>query len=181
MAPVAGLEAAHSLTATVRQRILDFVRKYPATHEREMERRLGLPDRLAAYHLTRLVEEGLVSRVREKGYNRYWLAKDRASARTLRLTRLLRRDQANKIMLLLLENDELSHGEVSNRLSLSKATTSYHLSRLKDAGLVKSRDDGRSRFYFAADKLEARRVLSRLPPLPGPVNEFSELWDDLLG
>ncbi|MGI6270710.1 MAG: autorepressor SdpR family transcription factor [Candidatus Howiella sp.] len=45
-------------------------------------------------------------------------------------------DPARRKILLLLKNGRLSAGEISQKFDMTAATVSYHLSRLKEAGLI---------------------------------------------
>jgi DNA-binding transcriptional ArsR family regulator len=62
-----------------------------------------------------------------------------------------------------LASREASVGELAGLLGLKDPTVSHHLARLRDLGLVASRDDGTVRYYrLVPDALEgmAKRVLS---------------------
>lgn len=171
------------MTTTARALVLDFVRKYPAIHVREVERRLGLPDRLGAYHLRRLERDGLVRSTRDHGFLRYWPAKTlrlRPSKDARRL-HLLRRDHPSQIAVLLAASGESSPTHLAAALGIAKATASYHLGRMSKAGLVSDRTEGRNRLYRLTDPAWTLRMLRDLPPLPGVRDEFRDMWDDLVG
>lgn len=165
----------------VRRSVLGFVQRYPAAHAREVERQLGLSSRLASYHLESLVEEGRLRRIEEKGYLRYVTAETaRAlSDRDVAFLCVARRPPALKILLLLLSAAELPQGAITEALGLAKASTSYHLGALRDAGIALARTEGRNRYYRLADPEHARRMLAHYVPLPGQLDEFSRMWDDL--
>jgi predicted transcriptional regulator len=169
------------VTTNVRATILGLVRKCPALHEREIERHLELPDRLAAYHLASLEQAGLVQRVRERGFVRYYAAETTLTPTEMRQARVLRRDHAYQIALLLVDAKERTPSAIALRLGMAKPTLSYHLALLQKAGVLQHREEGRNRFYSLRHERETRRVLHLLPPLPGALDEFSLLWDDLVG
>ena len=52
-----------------------------------------------------------------------------------------------RAMLRLVSNRELAVGELADRVGLSQPAASQHLKVLRDAGLVRSRVDGRRRLY----------------------------------
>src|SRR5581483_2219332 len=56
----------------LRDQVLGFVLDYPGVHAREVERRLGLSERLASYHLLALEQEGLLRRLDQGGYARFY-------------------------------------------------------------------------------------------------------------
>lgn len=165
----------------VRDRVLGFVLRYPGAHPRAIERELGLSDRLAAHHLESLAAEGAIDRFEDGGFARYV-----GRARAARLTEverrhlvLVRRPPCLRIMLLLTKDHELAQGDVSARLGLAKASTSYHLQALVEAGIVAVRADGRRRLYALRDAERTRSLLEEFGALPGDLDQFSRMWDDL--
>ncbi|NIM70181.1 MAG: metalloregulator ArsR/SmtB family transcription factor [Xanthomonadales bacterium] len=56
-------------------------------------------------------------------------------------------DDRRRSILAMLRHHELPAGTVADRLGLSPATASHHLSILRQAGLVRARRDGRLRIY----------------------------------
>lgn len=166
----------------VRDRVLGFVSRYPGVHLRVVERELGLSDRLAAHHLDSLADEGLVRRLDDGGFARYVAAEraDRLTRRERAFLALMRRPPALQIMVLLLAVDELPHREIAARLGLAKASTSYHLRALEGARIVDARDEGRQRHYSLADPTSTRDAIAEFGAIPGDLDEFSLMWDDLL-
>lgn len=57
---------------------------------------------------------------------------------------------------MLKNGEELSVGEISSRLGLEQSLTSHHLSNMKLKGILGSRREGRSIFYF----LKLKEVIS---------------------
>ncbi|HEV8359787.1 MAG TPA: winged helix-turn-helix transcriptional regulator [Candidatus Thermoplasmatota archaeon] len=166
----------------LRSAILGFVERYPGVHVREVERQLGLSSKLAAYHVEALRDEGRIDVLRERGYTRLVA---RATARRLSQAEvaficLMRRPPALHLVLLLLQEPELPQGELARRLRLAKASASYHLAALGEAGVVRGRSEGRQRLYRLSDPAWARRTLARFEPVPGDLDAFSAVWDDLL-
>jgi len=166
-----------------RRHVLEFVATYPGIHVREVERRLGLPSRLAAYHLEQLEHDGDVQCVHEAGYARYFVAigKPRWSKRDLEFLCLMRRAVALRITLLLLSDDELAQGDLAKRLNLAKASTSYHLTLMLEAGLLRSRKDGRHTFYRLQDPAYVRGMLANFTPIAEDLDSFTGMWNDLFG
>jgi DNA-binding transcriptional ArsR family regulator len=136
---------------------------------------------LAAYHLSSLQAAGLVERIRERGYVRFYASDAGFTKEELRLARVLRRDQAYRITLLLLRTEAIAPAEIAETIGLSRATVSYHLNLLVKASVLDVRDEGRNRYYSLRDPKRVRRLLHELPPLPGRVDEFSSMWDELVG
>ena len=162
----------------VRRAVLGFVRKYPGVHERQIERELGLASRLASYHLEWLSAEGLLRRVDEPGFTRYFDARDALDAKDVATLCLLRRPACLALSRILMEGERPAT-ELADALDLAPATTSYHLRALVEGGVATVRKEGRSRIYSLEDEARLRRILARFEPVPGELDTFSAMLDDL--
>jgi ATP-dependent DNA helicase RecG len=58
-------------------------------------------------------------------------------------------DEIERKIILLMENNEISSGELSKMLNLSKTTVLKRLKRLEGGGLIKSKGKGRNKRYFS--------------------------------
>jgi DNA-binding transcriptional ArsR family regulator len=169
--------------STVRRRILHFISRYPGVHLNEVERQLGLSGRLAAYHLEQLEQEGRVTRIDDTGYARY------ATARTLaKLSRhdvpfllLMRRPPALRITLLLLSEGPKTPTELAAALDLARPSITYHLGALVAGGIAQVRREGRQRWYRLGNPRYVRGMLDEFEPVPGSLDAFSSIWNDLFG
>ena len=167
--------------ADVQSKVLAFIRRFPGVHPREMERRLGLSEHLATYHLDQLSRDGRVQRLDEAGYCRYFPALSRRtwSQRELSFIALMRRPVALRIVVLLLEGAR-SQGEIAKALAIAKSSASYHLSMLVAEGFATGKKDGRRRIYDLGDRAWIRGALAGFTPLPEAPEPFDRLWDDLI-
>lgn len=165
----------------VRAQVLASVQRFPGIHARELERQLGLSDRLASYHLQHLVAEGAVQAVPDTGFTRYFPAATRPkwSARDVALLCLLRRGVAFRIVLLLLGGPQ-PQGRIAKALGLAKASASYHLGDLRAAGIVAVEALGRERHYRLADPDHVRGVLANFTPVPEEHDAFTAMLQDLV-
>jgi predicted transcriptional regulator len=164
-----------------REDVLGFVAKYPGAHGREVERQLGLSSKLASYHLQALESEGLVRRVGDGGYARFVRTDQRLGAAEVEFVCLMRSSPALHITLLLLARSPMTPGTLAAELSLAKASVSYHLGALLQAEVVKAEAAGRERLYRLREPARVRRLLDGFHPIPGELDAFSALWDDLVG
>jgi predicted transcriptional regulator len=169
--------------AVVHAQVLAFVKRYPGVHVRAVERELRLSSRLAAYHLEQLEREGRVQCVHEAGFARYFPAvgKPRWSQDDVAFLCLMRRPAALRITLLLAGSGTLGRAELGQRLDLARASVSYHLGQLIDAGVVASEMEGRRRLYRLADPGATLGRLASFTPLPDDLEPFDAIWQDLLG
>ena len=60
---------------------------------------------------------------------------------------MLQDESRQQILLLLFEQKEMTVGEMTGKLELSRPAVSYHMKLLLDAGLVSVRKNGKERIY----------------------------------
>jgi predicted transcriptional regulator len=169
--------------AAVHAQVLAFVKRYPGVHVRAVERELRLSSRLAAYHLEQLEGEGRVQCVHETGFSRYFPAvgRPRWSKEDVAFLCLMRRTAALRITLLLAAQGPMGRADLGQRLDLARASMSYHLGQLLDAGVVASDQEGRKLLYRLADPESTLGRLANFTPLPDDLEPFDAMWQDLLG
>lgn len=93
-------------------------------------------------------------------------------------------DESRLEMLQILNEGELTVGDLARRVVLGEPTVSHHLTRLRAAGLVSLRTAGNQRFYrlnFTGLNRFKRLVaeIEQAPPVPEPV-EVDDTWIDRL-
>lgn len=167
----------------LRAEVLAFVERYPGVHAREVERQMGLANRLGAYHLDALADDGVLVRVDQGGYVRFFphAAKARLTPRDLALVCQLRHPPALQVVLLLLSRGEMTPSAMSDALGLARPSVSYYLKALLEDDTLRVREEGRARWYALRDPAYVARMLGSFHPLPGDLDAFSSLWDDLVG
>lgn len=164
----------------VRERVLALVQAHPGLHERELERRLGLASRLTGYHLSVLEASGSLRRVQDSGYSRFFPVDPSLSDQDLHDLCLLRRAPALRITVLLLSLGRAGNKALAQQLGLAKASVSYHLRLLVEAGVLSVTASGRHRHYELVEPTRIRTLLSRFSPLPEDLAPFEAVLDDLL-
>lgn len=166
---------------TTRERVLAHVQAHPGVHVNALERQLDLAAGQVQYHLRRLRERDAV--VADERYGRTHYFPPGYSPRERRTLALARRETARELMLLLLEQEEATAGELTEQLEIARSTLSYHADRLVESALVEKRrgKDGRVRFSLT-DPEETLRLLETIrPSLPDRLlDRFTRLVDDLL-
>lgn len=166
---------------TTRERVLAHVRAHPGVHVNALERQLDLAAGQVQYHLRRLRERDVV--VADERYGRTHYFTPGYTDRERRTLALARRETVRDLVVLLLEREEATAGELTDRLGIARSTLSYHADRLIEADLVAKRrgDHGRVRFSLT-DPEETLRLLETIrPSLPDRLlDRFTRLVDDLL-
>lgn len=169
--------------ASVRQRVYDAVRRFPGIHLRELERQIGESAALCHYHVEKLIEEGFVDADEQGGYLRFFpTAKGKAASVTARdrvWLGLLRENVPLHIVLVLLDEGPLAHSEIVGKVGVAKSTTSYHLGKLADGGIVE-REPGSKKLRLV-DRERTYRLLLTYRPTPTLIEAFADLWQGLYG
>ncbi len=148
--------APHQLTQdATRAAIMDAVTAEPGLHLRALADRLGAPVGRVRHHARKLVQGGLLRERTTPGFTCYFA--DSTDRAVLDAGPITRSDGARKVL-------AAAEGRVAKDIAaaagLSPATASYHLKRLREAGLVEAEPQGRmTRFRLTSAGAAARRGL----------------------
>lgn len=174
------------LELDTRRRLFEFLERFPGLHLRELERQLELDVRTLRHHLDFLERHDAVTVVREEGYVRYFpraweegYFRERIGASEKRLLALLRQRVPLQIVLLLVDEGEMDTDALREATDLAASTLSYHLTKLRKAGLVTYRREGHRRFYRLGDPEGVVQLLVRYRPTTDLIDEFVDLWDQI--
>lgn len=175
-APVARRK--NPLELEVRQNLFALISKSPGIHFRDIQRRSSMATGTLSYHLDQLVRVGLVKTIRDGEYLRYY-AQSEMPEEEKRILELVRRPTVRHMMLSLIETGESSNDQLSEALSLCSSTVSWHIKKLVEANVLKTRVEGKRAFY-SLDKPEvAKKVLIRYKEsfMDKLVDKFVEMWE----
>lgn len=166
------------LELETRRRTYEKVAEAPGLHLRDLARRLEMDVRTAMYHLGQLEKHGLVTRIEEAGFSRFFPRtegrKEVVDARDKPLLGLLRKRVPLYVALFLLTRDAATHGDLAEGAGVSPSTLSYHLGRMEALGAVR-KDDSR---YVLAEPERIARLLYAHRPTPDLIDRFLDLWED---
>lgn len=163
------------MSEVMRDRVEEAVAAYPGIHLRGLVAHLGSSVALVRYHLQHLEAEGRVRRAEVGGFVRFFPPQvyKSMSRDERRMLNVLRQDRPLEIVLTLIEHGPLPHGHLLELVGGSKATLSYQLRKLEEAGVVATEGRG-----FAVARPDAvRRVLVQYEPVPEQDRAVHELWD----
>ena len=109
-------------------------------------------------------------------YRRYYTS-DEMDPDERRVLESARHKSVIRILLRLMEHDHSSHEEITASVNLSPSTTSWHLKKLLDKGIVDRYADGRRSFYSINDPELVKNVIIRYRRsfLDKLVDKFAEL------
>lgn len=141
-----------------RREIYASVRDAPGIHVRELERRHDYAKGTLQYHLRELERAGLVEAHDDGKFTRYYASDDGFDDDDRAVLSALRRKNSRRIVAYLAAEGPLSTSELAARIERSPSTTSWHLSRLAEAGVVEKERDGRAVNYSLTDPERVERL-----------------------
>lgn len=121
-----------------RLKMYNFIRDNPGIYFRELTAQLKINKGTAEYHLKILEMAGLITSMQNKTYKRYFLNDSAFSNSDQAVLSALREDMPRKILITLLKNPGLSHGEIANAIGISRSTVIWHMKTLKNCGIIES-------------------------------------------
>lgn len=165
----------------VREKICNEIQASPGIHFNELVRRLAIAPGQAQYHLRRLTSSQSVVEHRLGGRTHYF-ADDMSEEDCLAIA-VIRRETANAILSIVLDNGEIAPKHLSSQLEVAPSTVSYHLDRLEAAGLVEKGygPNGKMRLSVP-NPLRAEELLQATDPdmVDRLTDRFERLVDGLL-
>ena len=168
-----------ALQLDVRKRIYNTIKRNPGLHFRELQRRVGIATGALQYHLDYLIKKHLLKAEKETKFIRYYLI--RQDFQDTGLMSLLRQDSMRKILVFLTQKRFATNQSVSAGIGLSPSTTSWHLDKLSESGIVEKSKRGRKTYYKVADKQRVGGMLVdyRKSFLDEMVDNFVEVWEEI--
>jgi DNA-binding Lrp family transcriptional regulator len=132
--------------------ILMFIESNPGSHFRLICSSLSLCVGVVQYHVQRLEEEGLVSSRRFGKYRRFYKS-GAFDDSAIRLISVLRIGTVRSIVNLLLVEGSVRHVVLADRVGISSQALSWHMKRMREAGLVTSTlNDGGVKYSLNFEK-----------------------------
>ena len=118
-----------------RRLLRDLVAENPGIHHQELVRRLGKGKGGAEHHLRKLVDGGVLVSRQSPGYTCYWVAGG-ATRASVAAAPALKSPVAQGIVRLRLQSPGISSAAMARALGVRPATISYHVERLRAAGVL---------------------------------------------
>jgi DNA-binding transcriptional ArsR family regulator len=143
-----------------RIQIYNYIEGNPGVQFRGICAALSLPVGLAQYHLGVLVKAGLVSFIRDGRYKRFFLAKKFSKKEMLTIS-LLRHKTARRILEVLLNKKEISHGALACEVSITSQALTWQMKRLGKTEFVLQANEG-LRTIYSLDEASAPRLVQYL-------------------
>ena len=146
---------------SIQERIIQFVNETPGIRYRELLRITGVSNGVLSYHLNLLDNSGKVKvhRINNR-VTRYF--SHEVSIDESNSIGLLRQSTARKIIIYILESGPCGFNDIVTYTKKVPSTISWHLSRLKDANIIKVRRQNELNYYeIKIDKFTLHKLLNK--------------------
>ncbi|MBM3282605.1 MAG: winged helix-turn-helix transcriptional regulator [Candidatus Diapherotrites archaeon] len=156
---------AKALQLDVRKRIYTEVEQSPGLHFREIQRRTNLAVGSLQYHLDYLQKHHIIRTQNEGKFVRYYSVRGPQVGDAYNpnmgqnIMASLRHESTRKIILFLLNENRANNERIAEEINLSPSTTSWHLDKLVESGVLKKERAGRKSFFTLNNPSEARKLL----------------------
>jgi len=150
--------------------ILKTIERNPGIRFREIMDELGLKNGTLSHHLQNLEKQSVLRVERTPRVARFYplSVKDEE----IPIIKRLRQETPRRILLLLLDVDEVNFSEMFLRIKRSPGTTSLYVTELVDDGIIKDRFENGKRFFSLLDKYTVSKLISKYhPDLMGKTTE----------
>lgn len=165
------------LDLAARKRIVDFVRASPGLHMRELAARLDMAVSTLEYHCYQLVKHGHLA-TRESGGFKAFYPGEGIDRRDKDILYLVRHEAPRRICSHVLLNPGATPGDIKQVLGVSAPTLSFHLNKLRSAGVLRDEPAGRTKHLYVADPERVANILVtyRASFLDDAVDRFAAAW-----
>ena len=168
------------LDLDARRRILEFIRANPGLHLRGLAERLDVPVSTLEYHCYQLQKFGHLSVREEAGFKAYYPSEG-MDRRDKDVLYLVRHEAPRRIAAHLVLHPGTTPKDLKTVTGLSGPTLSFHLNKLRAAGIVREEAAGRTKRLWAMDpeRIASVLVTYRASFLDEAVDRFATAWLEL--
>lgn len=165
------------LDLEARKRIVRFVQESPGLHMRELAARLAMPVSTLEYHCYQLVKHGQLVTRESAGFKAFYPGEG-MDRRDKDILYLVRHDAPRRICSHLLLNPGATPKDLREVIGVSGPTLSFHLNKLRSAGILREQPEGRTKLLFVEDPERVANLLVtyRRSFLDAAVDRFADAW-----
>jgi len=169
-----------ALDLPARRRIVDAVAEHPGLHMRALAARLDLALSSLEYHTYHLVRTGHLT-TRESGGLKAFYPAAGMDRRDKDVLFLVRQEAVRRICIHLVLHPGATPKDVKEAVGISGPTLTFHLRKLRAAGLVAELPSGRTKLLTLTDAERVANVLVtyRASLLDDVVDRFARTWLEL--
>ena len=168
------------LDLEARRRIVRFVQESPGLHMRELAARLQMPVSTLEYHCYQLVKHGQLVTRESAGFKAFYPGEG-MDRRDKDILYLVRHDAPRKVCSHLLLHPGATPKELREMLGVTGPTLTFHLNKLRSAGILREEPEGRTKRLFVEDpeRVASLLVTYRKSFLDDVVDRFASAWLEL--
>jgi len=146
---------------SIQEKIIQLVNEMPGIRYRELLRITGVSNGVLSYHLNFLDNSGKVQVHRVNNRVTRYFSHDVSTVES-NVIGLLRQTTTRKIILYILESGPCGFNDIVTYTKKVPSTVSWHLSRLKDANIIKVRKQNDLNYYeIKINKLTLQNLLNK--------------------
>lgn len=162
----------------VKEVLLRYIEEMPGIRYRELLRLTNLANGVLTYHLTILERSDRVKVDRQSRMTRYYPL--HVSTEESDIIGCLKPYTARQIIVFILENDLCAFNEIVEHMNKAPSTVSWHLKRLKDAGIVEVKY-GEYTLYRISNRERVTEILSKYKDsfMDKVVNDYIDMIDEM--
>jgi len=161
-----------------REKILQYINKYPGNHFRAIQRDLNLSLGVLQYHISVLKKQGEIVEFPINGFNCYF-PKSMYNKQILTLFGHLRNKTRKKIIAALANKPSMTLNELRDVLKLSNSTLFYHLALLvKDSIVLREEVKNEIRYKLSnLDLIKSTLIDYKYSFLDKILRDLISLWE----
>ena len=148
--------------ATREELIISEIKSNPGIRFRELMKKVGITNGVMSYYLRKLEQNESVWAERTTRVTRFYssdLSEDEA-----KLVKRLRQETPKKILVALVQNDQLTFKELTAKICKSPATTSFYLSQLVKDNIVATSKSDFVKVYFNVERKRIANIIEEYHP-----------------
>ena len=142
--------------------IISEIKSNPGIRYRELMKQIGITNGVMSYYLRKLEQNESVWVERTPRVTRFYsydLSEDEA-----KLVKRLRQETPKKILVALVQNDQLTFKELTAKICKSPATTSFYLSQLVKDNIVATSKSDFVKVYFNVERKRIANIIEEYHP-----------------
>ncbi|AKB28675.1 hypothetical protein MSSIT_1956 [Methanosarcina siciliae T4/M] len=137
----------NAVGALKRKFIFSFIKVNPGTCPSEIANNLEINRGTLRYHLNVLEEENLIEAHIDHGNVRYFQNNFTYGENEKLVISSLQNEMSRNIILNILYRECNTNGDLARKIGISRASMNWHVTKLKDSGLIEEYKAGRSMIY----------------------------------
>ena len=141
------------LDLETKNKIYNFISKYPGLHLRELSRQLDIPKTTMDYHLSYLQKQGLIKKVVDGREHRYFTSED-ISDIDKNILNIIRRKAYYDVIFFIYRNYRATQERLSTKLNKSRSTISRRLNKLIELKIVEQVTINNTTFFRLVNQEE---------------------------